>query len=70
MHLLLKVKSLKDPYGDCDDNNNSTVSECRLTCVTRTVVEMCGCHDVYMKPIHFTNCKRFNDHKTKLNVNE
>ena len=52
MHLSLKVKTLPDPYGDCDDNNNASVSECQLACVTKAVVEKCGCHDVYMIPIY------------------
>ena len=58
---MLQVKSLPHPYGDCDDNNNASVSECRLACVTRAVVEMCGCHDVYMTPVKSTTCKKTND---------
>ena len=57
MHLLLKVKTLPDPYGECEDNSNTAVSECRLACVTRAVVEKCGCHDVYMKPLQNATCK-------------
>ena len=49
---ILKVKSLPDPYTDCDDSNSVSVSECRLACLTRTVVEKCGCHDVYMSPLY------------------
>ena len=60
MYLLLKVKTLPDPYGDCDDNSNTVVSECQLACVTKAVVEKCGCHDVYMKPIHNATCKKNN----------
>ena len=52
-----QIKTLPDPYGDCDNNNNATVSECRLACVTRTVVEMCGCHDVYMTPTDNATCE-------------
>ena len=42
------MHSLPDPYGECDANSAITVSECRLACLTRTVVQTCGCHDVYM----------------------
>ena len=62
------MKSLPTPYGDCNDNSNASVSECRLACVTRTVVEMCGCHDVYMKPINKATCKLFKLIKTTGNL--
>ena len=53
---ILKVKSLPDPYSDCDEDSNASVSECRLACVTKTVVETCDCHDVYMTPINNATC--------------
>ena len=57
---ILKVKNLPYPYGDCDDNNNASVSECRLACVTKAVVEKCGCHDVYMKAMYNATYKYHN----------
>ena len=49
---MLKVKSLAAPYGDCDDRDDADVFACRLECITRTVVDKCGCHDIYMMPIN------------------
>ena len=46
--LFYKVTSLSEPYGDCEDT--MPVSNCKLQCKTKQVVETCGCHAAYMKP--------------------
>ena len=51
------MKTLAHPYGDCNDNNNISVSECRLACITRAVVEICDCHDVHTTPINNATCQ-------------
>ncbi len=30
--------------------SETSVSQCELRCVTKAVVEKCGCHDSYMEP--------------------
>ncbi len=45
------MKNLPDPYGDCEDLDPVPVSECRLDFKTERVVDACGCHDVYMRPV-------------------
>ena len=33
------------------------VSRCLLNCVTKRVVEQCGCHDVHMEPYISSSCE-------------
>ncbi len=45
-----QIVNLPDPYGDCVETSETSVSQCELRCVTKAVVEKCGCHDSYMEP--------------------
>ena len=54
-HCVFQVKSLSEPFGICEEINPVPVSECQQTCKTEKVVERCGCHDVYMKPLEHGN---------------
>ena len=52
-----KVTTLPDPYGDCEELDPVPVSRCLLNCVTKRVLEQCGCHDVHMDPYINTTCE-------------
>ena len=52
-----KVTTLPDPYGDCEELHPVPVSRCLLNCLTKRVVEQCGCHDVHMKPYMNSTCE-------------
>ena len=54
---VLQITNLPRPYGDCEDDNPVPVSRCKLNCKTKKLVEICGCHDVYMEPYEYKDCK-------------
>ena len=58
LHLIkIQITNLPHPYGDCEDETPVSVSECKLNCKTKKLVEICGCHDVYMKPYETVDSK-------------
>ena len=50
-----QVHNLPQPYGQCEEFNPVSVSECKQRCKTEYVVKTCGCRDVYMEPIDYKN---------------
>lgn len=53
-----QIKSLAAPHGNCDDQTEVSVSECQMRCKAEATVELCHCHDVYLKPEYNVTCKR------------
>ena len=53
-----RVTTLPDPYGDCEELHPVPVSRCLLNCITKIVVEHCGCHDVHMEPYRNSTCEK------------
>ena len=51
---VIQIKNLPSPYGDCEEKDPVPVSRCKMKCKTQTLVELCGCRDVYMTP-HVSN---------------
>ena len=43
------MKTLPKPYGDCEDT--IPVSNCKLKCKTKHVIETCGCYAAYMESV-------------------
>ena len=57
---LVQIKSMEEPYGLCDPEHNTPMSDCRVDCRTREIVSVCGCGDVYMSYMkNDTDSKRF-----------
>ena len=49
---------MPEPFGNCDQFNNKSMSDCRLDCRTREIIKRCNCRDVYMKNLTFSEYAR------------